>query len=365
MLRVAIVGCGRIADAHAFQIQGIKGCEIIGACDKEELMANQLCERFRIKRVFNDLIELLTETRPDVVHITTPPQSHFEIAKKCLEHGSHIYVEKPFTLNTTEAEELIEVAKRKGLKLTTGHDAQFSHAARRMRELIRNGYLGGTTVHVESSWCYDFGDLTYAKALLSDKQNWARQLPGGLLQNIISHGIARIAEFLTSETPHVIAYGFVSPFLKSLDENQMVDELRVIVCDESCTTAYFTFSSQMRPSLHQFRIYGQCNGLLLDEDQQILIKLRGGRFKSYAEMFIPPVDYARQYLSNLARNVRLFLTRDFHLDSGKKYLIESFYHSITNRSAVPIPYREILLTSRIMDNIFQQIRTNHMEHTEA
>ena len=217
------------------------------------------------------------------------------------------------------------------------------------------GYLGGAPVHLESSWCYDLGDAVYAKALLGDKQHWARTLPGGLLHNIISHGVSKIAEFLTSDTPHVIAHGFVSPFLKGLGENEIVDELRVIISEEQGTTAYFTFSSQMRPSLHQFHIYGPKNGLLIDEDQRILVKLRGDRFKSYAEHFIPPVRHARQYLANFAHNARLFLAMDFHMDSGKKYLFESFYRSIIDGTPVPIPYREILLTSRIMDAIFEQI----------
>jgi hypothetical protein len=111
----------------------------------------------------------------------------------------------------------------------------------------------------------------------------------------------------------------------------------------------------MRPSLHEFRLFGPKNGLLLDEDQQILIKLRGRRYKSYAEKFIPPVALARQHLGNLLCNGRSFLTSDFHMDSAKKYLVESFYRSIIENTPVPIPYREILLTSRIMDEIFEQI----------
>ena len=48
MLKVAIVGCGKIADAHALEIQRIKNCRIVGVCDREELMARQLYERFQI-----------------------------------------------------------------------------------------------------------------------------------------------------------------------------------------------------------------------------------------------------------------------------------------------------------------------------
>ena len=365
MLKVAIVGCGKIADSHASQIQRIKGCEIVGVCDTEPLMASQLCERFRLKRYFTKLIDVLNDARPDVVHITTPPESHFDLARLCLEGGCHVYIEKPFTVHEDEAQRLVALANEKELKLTAGHNDQFSHVARRMRTLVQGGYLGGVPLHMESYYCYDLGEPGYARAFLGDKQHWIRRLPGGLLHNIISHGIARIAEFLTTDSPQVIAHGFVSPLLKRMGESEIVDELRVIISEAERTTAYFTFSSQMRPSLHQFRIYGPQNGLILDQDQETLIKLRGGRFKSYVEKFIPPVIFVEQYLGNLMKNGRTFLAGDFHMDSGKKYLIESFYRSITHGTPVPIPYREILLTARIMDAIFDQLSARRQVQFKA
>ena len=361
MLKVAIVGCGKIADSHASQIQWIEGCEIVGVCDREPLMAEQLSARFPVKRHFTDLTALLEEARPDVVHITTPAETHFDIARFCLEQGCHVYVEKPFTLYAQQAQRLVDLAERKGVKLTVGHNDQFSHVARRMRALVQSGYLGGDPVHLESYYSYDLGDPSYARALLGDKHHWVRRLPGKLLQNVISHGIARIAEFLTTDAPHVIAHGFVSPILKQINESEIVDELRVIISEEGRTTAYFTFSSQLRPSIHQLRIYGPKNGLVLDQDHEILIKLRGQKFKSYADIFIPPAELAKQHLGNLFTNLRLFLRKDFHVDSGMKYLIESFYRSIREGTPVPIPYREILLTASIMEAIFDQLRASQLQ----
>jgi predicted dehydrogenase len=354
MLRVAIVGCGKIADAHASQIRRIAGCEIVGVCDTEPLMARQLFERFPVKAHFSDVTELLRRARPDVVHITTPPESHFDLAKLCLERGCHVYVEKPFTLHVDDAESLIALSARTGRKLTVGHDDQFSHVTRRMRSLIQREYLGGPPVHMESSYCYDLGD-EYARAVLGDRQHWIRRLPGKLLHNIISHGVARIAEFLSGERPRVIAHGFVSPRLAAMGEREIVDELRVIIQDDASTTACFTFSSRLRPTLHQFRIYGPNGGLVLDQDQETLIKVRGTRFKSYGEKFLPPVTLAAQHLGNAFTNLGTFLARDFHMKSGMKCLIEAFYRSIVDGGPVPIPYREIVLTARIMEAIFDQI----------
>ncbi len=355
MINIGIIGCGKIADSHAEQIRRITGCQIVGVCDKEELMAKQLHDRFEVKYYFNDVNKLFETARPDVVHITTPPQSHFELGKKCLEAGCHVYIEKPFTLNTEETISLISLAEEKGLKITVGHDDQFSHATRQMRELIGNGYLGGPPVHMESYYCYDLGSEGYARALLGDKNHWVRKLPGKLLHNIISHGISRIAEYTTGESIEVIAHGFTSPFLQRIGENEIKDELRVIVHDSNHVTAYFTFSSQMRPTLHHFRVFGPKNALIVDHDQQTILKMTGEKQKSYLEKFLPPWIFAKQYIGNSFHNVNLFLKNDFHMKSGMKFLAESFYKSIMEGTPLPVPYREIILTSRIMDNIFHQI----------
>jgi predicted dehydrogenase len=319
-------------------------------------MAQQLCARFPIQAYFDNIEDLLRQSHPDVIHITTPPQSHFNLAKLCLDAGCHVYVEKPFALSVEDARELIALANQKGLKITAGHDDQFSHVTRRMRTLVHSGYLGSDPVHMESYYCYELSS-SYAAALLGDKQHWVRRLPGQLLHNIISHGIARIAEFLPGESPTVIAHGFTSKFLRNMGESELIDELRVIICGEDGTTAYFTFSSQMRPAIHEFRMYGTRNGILLDQDHEILLRLPGSRLPSYADKFVPPLRFAKQHLSNFGINMRTFLARDFHMKSGMKYLIEAFYRSITEDAPIPIPYREILLTGKIMDSIFRQVRT--------
>ena len=94
---------------------------------------------------------------------------------------------------------------------------------------------------------------------------------------------------------------------------------------------------------------------MLFRSQETLIRLRGSRYKSYAEKFVPPVSLAKQYLGNLRTNLGYFWARDFQMKAGMKFLIESFYRSVEQDGPVPIPYREILLTARIMDAIFAQV----------
>ncbi len=355
MIKAAIVGCGKIADAHAWAISLHPNAEIVGVCDNEELMAKQLYERFKIKGYFRDIHDMLKAARPDVVHITTPPQSHFVIGKICLEAGCHVYVEKPFTINSYEADQLIRLANQKELKLTVGTDEQYTQVAIRMRKLINDGYLGGAPVHMEVYYCYDLGEERFARSFLANKTHWVRSLPGQLMHNIISHGIAKIAEYLQGDNIRVIAHGFTSDFLKRLGENDLIDELRVVLNDDNKITAYFTFSTQMRPLLREFRIYGPKNGLIINQDHHSLIKVPGTSHISYLDKFIPLNYYAKQYRKNMLTNARLFLRREFNMKSGLKRLIELFYKSISNNSPLPISYREILLTTKIMDSIFTQV----------
>ena len=354
MLKIGIVGCGKIADQHVDAIHRIPDCEVVALCDREPLMAKQLGERFGISACFSELSEMLEAARLDVVHITTPPQSHYSLAKHCLESGSHVYLEKPFTITAGEAESLIRLAERRDLKITAGHNLQFTPETLEMRQLLAQGFLGGKPVHLESHFSYDLGNATYASALLGNRQHWVRQLPGQLLHNIISHGIAKLAEFLDDDLIEIIGTAHQSEQLRNLEAPEVLDELRVLIRDKSGTTAFFCFSTQIK-GLNELRIYGPANSVTVDIVTGSLTRKQSRAYKSYLTYFIPPLKNAREHLRNATCNVINFLRRRRYQDFGMKELIERLYNSIRLRGEPPIPYREIILTARLMDEIFSQI----------
>jgi predicted dehydrogenase len=141
-MRVAIVGCGKIADQHVQAIRRIADTAIVAVCDREPLMAGQLAERFRIDGQFADVANMLAKSHPDVVHITTPPQSHHDLGRQCLEAGSHVYLEKPFTVTADQADALIRFAESRNLLVTAGHNYQFTPEMLQMRTLCAQGFLG-------------------------------------------------------------------------------------------------------------------------------------------------------------------------------------------------------------------------------
>jgi predicted dehydrogenase len=365
MLRIAIIGCGKVADQHVQAIHRIPDCKIVAVCDREPLMAQQLWERFRIPACFSDAEEMLQATSPDVVHITTPPQSHYSLAKQCLESGSHVYLEKPFTITADHAESLIHLAEDQELRITVGHNYQFTLEMMEMRRLISEGYLGGRPIHLESYWSYDLGGSMYAGAFLGSHAHWLHGLPGQLFHNIISHGIAKLAEFLDDDVPLIVATAHRSPQLSHSGGSDLMDELRVLLRDKQETTALFCFSTQFKPALNRLRIYGPRNSLMVDILTGTLIRSPGASYKSYLTYFIPPLKNAREYFRNLRLNVTNFIRQRLYQDFGMKELIERFYNSIRTGGPPAIPYREIILTARIMDEVFAQIYPEHASPTLA
>jgi predicted dehydrogenase len=335
-------------------INRIPDCEIVSLCDRELLMAKQLGERVDISECFSDVTEMLRGSSPDVVHITTPPQSHFSLARQCLEAGSNVYLEKPFTITAREAESLIQLAESCGLRITAGHNYQFTLEMLDMRRLVKEGFLGGRPFHLESYWSYDLGDLRYASAFLGNPNHWVRQLPGQLFHNIISHGIAKLAEFLDDELTEIVATAYQSEQLRDLGDEKILDELRLLIRDKCGVTAFFCFSTRIK-GLNQLRIYGPASSIIADIITGSLIRRGNRSYKSYLTYFIPPLKNASEHLRNATRNVANFARRRLYQDFGMKELIERFYNSVRLGDPLPIPYREILLTARIMDEIFAQI----------
>jgi predicted dehydrogenase len=354
MLRIAIIGCGKVADQHRYAIHRIPNCEIVALCDREPLMARQLGERCAVSARFSDVSEMFQSVQPDVVHITTPPQSHYSLAAECLKAGSHVYVEKPFTITASEAKALVQLAEDRGLRVTVGHNYQFTLEMLAMRQLVKGGFLGGKPVHLESYWSYDLGDLRYASAFLSNHTHWVRQLPGQLFHNIISHGIAKLTEFLDDELVEIVATAHQSETLRSLGAGEVLDELRVLIRDRHGTTAFFCFSTQVQ-GLNQLRIYGPTGSLLADIVTGSLIRNKNRSYKSYLTYFVPPLKNAWQHFGNARLNITNFLRRRLYQDFGMKELIERFYNSAHLGDPLPIAYREIILTAQIMDEIFAQV----------
>lgn len=137
MLKIGIIGVGYWGKHH-LRVFSKLPCDLIGIADLDPAK-EKLAKEYKIK-FFTDFKKLLKKV--DAVSIVTPPFTHFKIAKKALQQGKHVLVEKPFVLTKKEALELISMAQMKDKTLMIGHIYLYHPAVLELKQIVENGLLG-------------------------------------------------------------------------------------------------------------------------------------------------------------------------------------------------------------------------------
>jgi predicted dehydrogenase len=141
-VRVGVIGYGYWGPNIVRNLSGLEHCQVVAVCDKNPSALKRAQKGYPGVRVTTDFSEVLQSSDIDAVAIVTPVWTHFALAKAALENGKHVFVEKPFTSTSQQAEELIELADRKNLRIMVDHTFLFSGAVRKIRDLVDNGTLG-------------------------------------------------------------------------------------------------------------------------------------------------------------------------------------------------------------------------------
>src|SRR4029077_6292022 len=142
LVRVGVIGYGYWGPNVVRNLQSLENCQLVTICDKNSDSLLRAKRLYPGVELTTDFSELLTSAQIDAVAVVTPVWTHFDLAKAALENGKHIFVEKPFTCSTLQAEELIELADRKKLRIMVDHTFLFTGAVRKIRQLVDEGALG-------------------------------------------------------------------------------------------------------------------------------------------------------------------------------------------------------------------------------
>ena len=141
-IRVGVVGYGYWGPNIVRNFESQESARVIAVCDRSVASLERARREHPNIPVTTNYNALLTEDGVDAIAVVTPVWTHFEIAKLALENGKHVFVEKPFTSTTQQAESLIELADRKNLKIMVDHTFLFTGAVKRIRQLVDEGILG-------------------------------------------------------------------------------------------------------------------------------------------------------------------------------------------------------------------------------
>lgn len=341
-VKVALLGCGQIADAHLSQISRIPAAEVVAVCDVYEDLAYQAALRFHVPRTYTSMERMLAETQPDVVHITTPAHTHADLAIQLLHHGCHVYVEKPFTLDGAESARVLAAAELADRKICVGHDQLFDPMWLRCREWIQRGAIGEVR-HLESILGYPISG-SFGELVSSDPNHWVRKLPGGLFQNTISHPLYRLTDLLADEQPEIFGNWFTLP------EFDFPTELQLSLQGRK-QSASLTFSTRLPPQ-RVTRVYGSKGTLEIDFDIQTVRVLPLPQLPGAFAKLEVPWKHLRNAGWNLSNNIWRFARGDIHYFAGMKELFARFYASIQSGGDAPIAAEEIHRVTLLMDRIF-------------
>src|SRR3954454_24109778 len=121
MIRVGVIGYGYWGPNIVRNFRGIEATRVEMVCDKRPESLKRVNQAFPEIKTTTNAEEILKSPEIDAVAVVTPVWTHYELAKAALENGKHIFVEKPFTSCAKHAEELIEIAERKNLRIMVDH----------------------------------------------------------------------------------------------------------------------------------------------------------------------------------------------------------------------------------------------------
>ena len=200
-LKYAIIGCGRISPNHiAAAIEN--NLDIVALCDIDESKMNTTVQNFNLPnetKKYVDYKEMIQNEKPELVAICTESGKHGQIALDCIDAGSNLIIEKPIALSLEEADEIIDKAKEKNLKVSACHQNRFNKSVQKIREAVeknRFGKLLHGTAHIR--WNRD--NNYYKQA--SWRGTWEQD--GGALMNQCIHNIDLLRWMMGDEITEIV-----------------------------------------------------------------------------------------------------------------------------------------------------------------
>ena len=261
-VRVGLIGLGSISYSHEAGYSELgEVCPIVALCDINDEEVNNRLGMHEGAKGYTSYIELLENPDVDMVDITVPHVMHYEIAKAALEKGKHVLVEKPITVKSEQGEELIALAKQKGLKFSVAENTHFVTAYLKAEEMLKQGILGD----IWSVRTLIAGSEAYR---IKDPNLWHGKAPyGGVILDSSVHNFY-LFKWLFGGVKDVL--GFAS---KIIPEGEMEDN--GLILGHLANGAEFQLNTTCTfeiPWTERVEIYGSQGGMIIDQLADPVVK---------------------------------------------------------------------------------------------
>ncbi len=347
MIKVAVVGAGRIAQHHLACLRALPSAEPAAVCDRSGALASIAAERFEVPRWFQDSAEMLETIRPDVVHVTTPPSSHGPLARQAMEHGAHVFVEKPVSTSYDELTGLVEHAREKGLHLIENLSTLFNPEVQELQRMVDQGDLG-RIVHAEVFLCRHFPptDPYVDPNTVHDTM----ALPLGPISDWLPH-LASLVHNFVGEHERVIG----SSLTTSPGSLLPFDEFRAFV-ETRGGTGGLAFSANIQPDVYALRVAGtRARATINLFEASLMLERRWPGPKPLNPLvdgLVQAYQLQRASLAGIAR--KLGGSRQTH--AGVWRHIEATYAALSRGEDPPVSIDRILAVSRLVSDIEERVR---------
>ncbi|MTJ10577.1 Gfo/Idh/MocA family protein [Anabaena sp. UHCC 0204] len=269
MIGVAVVGTGFGQKVHIPAFQAHHNTEVVAVYHRDINKAQTIAATHNISYAGDNLAAVLALPTVQAVSISTPPFLHYEMAKQVLEAGKHLLLEKPITLNVTEAKELYQLAKTQGVVATVDFEFRFIPAWQFFAQLLSTNYVGNIRL-IKIDW------LGSSRADTSRPWNWysTKEKGGGALGSLGSHAFDYI-NCLFGEVGKLNAH-----LITAISErvNPETGKLQTVDSDDTCllslelvngTPCQVSISAVVHaPRTHWIEVYGDKGTLVLGSDNQ-------------------------------------------------------------------------------------------------
>ncbi len=306
-VRCAVVGVGYLGRFHAQKYKMIDEAELIGVVDNSPERAKEIAAELQTQ-AYTDYKELIGKV--DAVTIAATTKAHFELAKFFLSHGVHVNVEKPMTSTVAEAEELVELARDKKLKLQVGHVERFNTALQAARSKLE------MPLFIE---CHRLAPFK------------PRGVDVDVILDLMIHDLDVILSLVKSPVKSVSAVG--APVLTGL-----VDIANARVEFESGTIANMTSSRVSQSSTRKFRVFQRRQYLSIDFGTgEVNLTTKTGEWKDDQ---VPPLEFDA-----------------WSLEKGDALLAETraFVHSVRTGELCVVSGEDGLVAMRLAEQIREDI----------
>ena len=321
-MRVGLVGCGQMGEVHLGLLKDLKSVEIVGLVDTNLDRARALAARIKAAPAFRDLDHLLEQTRPDTVHIVTPPATHPSLVCMALRGGCHVFVEKPMALMAHEAKSMIAAAAENNRLLTVGHHHLFDPVVREAHLRVKENRFGEVL------------GLDVFHGALPIQSSWVDELPSGPWINDIDH-LLYLAQMFMGDPCTIRAIGYPN------GERSKVREVRVVI-RHSKGSSSLTYSSTAAPFRVLLTLLGSERTLEVDLVTGILLERSRIGGHRLLRKGIVALDLASQLIFGAGRNaVRVAMGRERGWP-GLRALLDAFYTAVRDGGSSPVPAAQAL-----------------------